>query len=73
MSLLLRVTLNTIASSTTISRPPSSSAPRNCQPSRMSNTSPSSKTRLVDANSKMIALAIVAPLRNKDRAIATAA
>ena len=35
--------------------------------------SPSSKTRLVDANSKTIAAAKLAPFRKRVRAIATAA
>src|ERR1700682_447741 len=61
------------ASSTIITRPPLNSATRNCQPRRISNTRPSSKTRLVEANSKITALANVAPLRNSVRATATAA
>src|SRR6266852_1757073 len=56
-----------------ISRPPANSAATNCQPSRTSKTMPSSKTRLVLANSKRMALARVAPLRNNPREIATAA
>ena len=61
------------ASSTIITRPPLNSAARNCQPRRMSSTRPSSKTRLVEANSKMTAFPSVDPLRNSVRATATAA
>src|SRR2546425_8736564 len=39
----------------------------------MRRTRPSSKTRLVDANSKMIALTKLAPLRKRALATATAA
>ena len=45
----------------------------NCQPSRTHSTSPSSHTRLVEANWKASALAADAPLTNSERAIATAA
>ena len=68
-----RVTLNRIHSSTAMRRPPANSAATNCQPKRMSRTRPSSKTRLVDANSKMMALAKLAPRRKSARATATAA
>ena len=61
------------ATRTTMTKPPANSAARNCHPSRISSTNPSSKTRLVEANSKMIALGSVAPLRNSVRASATAA
>src|SRR3984957_13765802 len=61
------------ASNTIITRPPLNSAARNCQPRRMRSTRPSSKTRLVDANSKMTAFPSVEPFRNRVRATATAA
>ena len=54
-------------------RPPANSAARNCQPSRIRRIRPSSNTRLVDANSKIMAAEKLAPLRNSERAIATAA
>src|SRR2546430_3126123 len=56
-----------------MSTPPANSAPTNGQPSRINRIRPSSKTRLVEANSKTIAAWKLAPLRNSDRAIATAA
>src|SRR2546421_4917043 len=56
-----------------MSTPPANSAPRNGQPSRISRISPSSKTRLVEANSKTMAAGKLAPLRKSERAIATAA
>jgi len=56
-----------------MSTPPANSAPRNGQPSRISRISPSSKTRLVEANSNTMAAGKLAPLRKSDRAIATAA
>ena len=68
-----RVKRRMTASMITISRPPLSSATRNCQPNRMKSTRPSSKTRLVEANSKMMALPRDAPLRKSVRATATAA
>jgi hypothetical protein len=45
----------------------------NCQPISIHRTSPSSHTRLVEANWKASALAAEAPLANSERAIATAA
>ena len=56
-----------------MSTPPANSAPTNGQPSRINRMRPSSKTRLVEANSNTIAAWKLAPLRNSDRAIATAA
>ncbi len=50
----LSVSLKAIQSSTAISSPPANSAARTCQPRRMRRTTPSSKTRLVEANPKMI-------------------
>jgi len=41
--------------------PPMNSASVNCQPSRIAMISPSSMTRLVDANSKAIAAVKFAP------------
>ena len=70
---LRSVTLNRIHRSTAMSRPPANSAATNCQPKRMRRTRPSSKTRLVEANSKMIALTKLAPLRKSALATATAA
>src|SRR6266568_3136218 len=64
---------NSSASSTIISGPPTNSAAVNCQPSSTARMMPSSMTRLVEANSKAMALVKSAPLRNTDRAIATAA
>ena len=69
----LKVTLKRIQMITAMRRPPANSAATNCQPRRISRTSPSSKTRLVEANSKMIALTKLAPLRKSARARATAA
>ena len=67
------VSLKRIHRITAISRPPANSAATNCQPRRISRTRPSSKTRFVDANSKMIALTKWAPRRNRALATATAA
>jgi hypothetical protein len=64
---------NRRASSTIMSGPPTNSAAVNCQPSSTARMMPSSMTRLVEANWKAIALVKSAPLRNTDRAIATAA
>ncbi len=64
---------NSSASSTIISGPPTNSAAVNCQPSSTARMMPSSMTRLVEANWNAIALVKSAPLRNTDRAVATAA
>lgn len=53
--------------------PPTNSASVNCQPSSSAMMMPSSMTRLVLAISKAIAAVRLDPLRNKERAIATAA
>src|SRR3989442_4905429 len=53
--------------------PPTNSASVNRQPSSTQRTSPSSQTRLVEANWKASAVAADAPFWNKDLAIAIAA
>ena len=53
--------------------PPTNSAAVNCQPSSSARITPSSTTRLVEAISNAIAAVKLAPLRNSDRASATAA
>src|SRR5215472_4534103 len=53
--------------------PPTNSASVNCQPSSSAKIKPSSMTRLVDANWNAIAAVKSAPLRNSERASATAA
>ena len=53
--------------------PPTNSAAVNCQPSRSARITPISTTRLVEANSNAIADVKCPPLRNIDRANATAA
>src|SRR6476661_6156886 len=53
--------------------PPTNSAAVNCQPINSARITPSSTTRLVDAISKAIAAVKFAPLRNSERASATAA
>src|SRR2546429_5552038 len=53
--------------------PPANSAARNCQPRSTSRIRPSSNTRLVEANSKAMALVKVAPLLNKALPTDTAA
>ena len=53
--------------------PPTNSATVNCQPISRARMMPSSMTRLVEAISKAIAAVKLAPLRNSDRASATAA
>jgi hypothetical protein len=53
--------------------PPTNSASVNCHPIRSARITPSSITRLVDAISNAIAEVKFAPLRNSDRASATAA
>src|SRR6266508_6744204 len=67
------VARNTSASSRIISGPPTNSATVNCQPSSTARMTPSSLTRLVEANGKAIAAVKSAPLRKIDRASATAA
>ena len=53
--------------------PPTNSAAANCQPMRMTSTTPSSMTRLVDANMNTMAEMKSAPFWNSDLAMATAA
>ncbi len=53
--------------------PPTYSAATNCQPISTTSTTPSSITRLVDANMKIIEVTKSAPLANRDFAIAEAA
>ena len=53
--------------------PPTNSAAANCHPIRITRMTPSSITRLVEAISKAIAALKFAPLRNSERASATAA
>ena len=53
--------------------PPTYSASVNCQPIRTQRTSPSSQTRLVEANWKASAVTAEAPFWNSDLAIAIAA
>ena len=53
--------------------PPTNSARVNCQPSSSAMMTPSSMTRLVEAISNAIAAVKLAPLRNSERASATAA
>ena len=61
------------ASPTIMIGPPTNSASANCQPISTSNTTPSSTTRFVDANMKIIAVVKSAPFWNSDFAIAVAA
>src|SRR4051794_20289800 len=61
------------AMSTIITIPPTYSASANCQPISTQRTSPSSHTRLVEANWKESAVAAEAPLANSDLPIAIAA
>src|SRR6058998_209562 len=56
-----------------IRSPPMNSASVNCHPSSRTMMIPSSMTRFVDANSKVMAAVKLAPLRKIDRASATAA
>src|SRR3954447_24228379 len=56
-----------------ITSPPTNSASVNCQPISTQSTSPSSQTRLVDANWKASADAAEAPFWNSDLAMASAA
>ncbi len=53
--------------------PPTNSANVNCHPISTARITPSSTTRLVEAISNAIAAVKLAPLRNSDRASATAA
>ena len=53
--------------------PPTNSASANCQPISTSSTRPSSTTRFVEANMKIIAVVKSAPFWNNDFAIAVAA
>ena len=53
--------------------PPTNSATANCQPISTTSTMPSSRTRLVDANMKIIAVVKSAPFWKSDFAIAVAA
>jgi hypothetical protein len=64
---------NNTASSTIMIGPPTNSAAVNCQPISSAMMMPSSTTRLVEPISKAIAAVKCAPLRNNDRASATAA
>src|SRR5439155_10709324 len=64
---------NSSASSTIMIGPPTNSARVNCQPISSARMIPSSITRLVDANWNAIAAVKSAPLRNSERASATAA
>ena len=66
-------TRNATATSTMMIGPPTNSASVNCQPSSSAMITPSSITRFVAASSKTIAEVKLAPLRNSDRASATAA
>ena len=64
---------NITVSRTIIISPPANSAATNCHPISTARIIPSSMTRLVEANWKAIAATKSAPLRNIDRASATAA
>ena len=61
------------ASTTIMIGPPVNSASVNCQPISSARMTPSSMTRLVEAISNAIAAVKFAPLRNSERASATAA
>ena len=61
------------ASSTIMIGPPMNSAAANCQPMSTTSTMPSSSTRFVDANMKIIAVVKSAPFWNRDFDIAVAA
>jgi hypothetical protein len=54
-------------------RPPTNSLTANCQPSRTTSTTPSSTTRLVEANMKMHEATKSAPLMKRDFDMADAA
>ena len=64
---------NNTASTTIISGPPTNSAAVNCQPISRARMMPNSTTRLVEPISNAMAAVKLAPLRNSDRASATAA
>src|SRR5271156_551487 len=64
---------NRTASTTIISGPPTNSAAVNCQPISRARMMPNSTTRLVEPISNAMAAVKLAPLRNSDRARATAA
>ena len=66
-------TRSVAAISTIITIPPKYSASVNCHPMRTQSTSPSSQTRLVEANWKARAETAEAPFWNSDLAIAIAA
>src|SRR5271156_3531365 len=73
MSLERTKSRNSTASTTIISGPPTNSAAVNCQPISRARMMPNSTTRLVEPISKAMAAVKLAPLRNSDRARATAA
>src|SRR5665647_2848775 len=73
MSRSRRTIRNISATSTMMIWPPMNSATVNCQPSNRNMMTPSSMTRLVEAISNAMAAVKLAPLRNNDRASATAA
>src|ERR1700731_195521 len=64
---------NNTASTTIMIGPPTNSAAVNCQPISSARITPSSTTRFVEAISNAIAAVKFAPLRNSERASATAA
>src|SRR5579859_525752 len=67
------VSRNSTAITTIMTGPPVNSARVNCQPMSRARITPNSITRLVEAISNAIAAVKLAPLRNRDRASATAA
>ena len=64
---------NSTATTMIMIGPPVNSAAVNCQPISSARRMPSSMTRLVEAISNAMAATKLAPLRNSDRASATAA
>ena len=72
-SLSRRNSRKATASTTIITGPPVNSASVNCQPISSARITPSSMTRFVEAISNAIAAVKPAPLRNSERASATAA
>jgi hypothetical protein len=64
---------NNTASRTIMMGPPTNSARVNCQLMSRANMMPSSTTKLVEATSNAMAALRLAPLRNSERAKATAA
>ena len=64
---------NSTASTTIMIGPPTNSASVNCQPNSSHRITPSSSTRFVEPNWNAIAAVKFAPLRNSERASATAA